>query len=73
VVNRQSAIATGVGARLMRSASPQGWEQIAEGSKSEAANRDALKICARTVDRTGKQQCCVIMANVAYRVTRPEL
>jgi hypothetical protein len=51
------------GARLMQSDNPQGWAQIAEGTKLERENPAALEACRSAATRTGKAQRCVV--NVA--------
>jgi hypothetical protein len=48
------------GARLMQSASPQGWAQVTEGAKLERENRPALEDCWRAATRTGKVQRCAV-------------
>jgi hypothetical protein len=51
------------GARLMQSANPQGWAQVAVGAKLERENRPALEECWRAATRTGKAQRCIVMLN----------
>ena len=53
----------GAGARLMQSASPQGWTQVTEGAKLERENRPALEACWRVATRTGKAQRCMVILN----------
>lgn len=51
------------GARLMQSANPQGWAQVAVGAKLERENRPALEDCWRAATRTGKAQRCIVLLN----------
>jgi hypothetical protein len=53
----------GAGARLMASASPQGWARVAEASELEQANRSALDACQAVAGKAGRAQRCTIMLN----------
>ncbi len=59
------------GARLMASANPQGWAQVAVGAKLERENRPALEDCWRVATRTGKAQRCVVFAAPPGTETTP--
>ena len=50
----------GAGARLMASASPQGWARLAAASDLERENRTALDDCRKAAVRTGKAQRCSV-------------
>ena len=50
----------GAGARLMASASQQGWARLAAASDLERENRTALDDCRKTAERTGKAQRCSV-------------
>jgi Family of unknown function (DUF6118) len=48
------------GARLMQTANPPGWAQLAQASEIEQANRTALGVCRAAAVRTGRPQRCSI-------------
>lgn len=50
----------GAGARLMASASQQGWARLAAASDLERENRTALDDCRKAAGRTGKAQRCSV-------------
>jgi len=55
----------GAGARLMASASPQGWARLAAASDLERENRTALDDCRKAAVRTGKAQRCSVTVTPA--------
>jgi hypothetical protein len=50
----------GAGARLMQSASPQGWTRLLVGSELERGNRAALDVCIQEARRAGKAKSCTL-------------
>ncbi len=51
------------GARLMASANPQGWADLAQAAELDRTNRAALDDCRRVAARTARtQRCAVVVA-----------
>jgi uncharacterized membrane protein len=50
----------GAGVRLMQSASPRGWAQVAAGAKLERENRPALRDCWRKAEEAAREQRCIV-------------
>ncbi len=49
------------GVRLMGSANPQGWAQLAKAAELDRTNRAALDDCRRAAARTARPQRCAVV------------
>jgi uncharacterized membrane protein len=53
----------GAGARLMASASPQGWARLAAASDLEQGNRTVLEDCRKAAEKAAKARRCEVVVN----------